>query len=179
MRKNFISENECIMYIIKNVFGANSKETAVSLEDVINKGIELGYTEDWPIDHVGHPWYPHVSLMMGIGCESAVMENEEKSLHRFKMRTDKGTMAYGYYVDNSSIHSTPNKKVNNVINRHHHVVHTPIRPVVVNETFNLGNGRNLSKSWVLEHPKQASKIYSGYPEVVQYLKDNNLMVAMA
>ena len=44
---NTMNDNDKIMNIISKVFNATSPETAVSLEQVIEKGIELGVAEDY------------------------------------------------------------------------------------------------------------------------------------
>ena len=45
---NTMNDNEKIMNIISKVFNATNPETAVSLEQVIEKGIEMGVAEDYP-----------------------------------------------------------------------------------------------------------------------------------
>ena len=45
---NTMNDNEKIMNIISKVFNATSPETAVTLEQVIEKGIEMGVAEDYP-----------------------------------------------------------------------------------------------------------------------------------
>lgn len=107
MKHNFYSleENDKIMRTIERVLGATSRETAVSLEEVIEKGIELGITETYPRGKAdGHPWYPRTSVMMGVGSFNAVVANEEKHLHRAKMRKEGGRAKMYYWVDRTRNH---------------------------------------------------------------------------
>lgn len=56
---NTMNDNDKIMNIISKVFNATSPDTAVTLEQVIEKGIEMGVAEDYPRGKEdGHPWYP-------------------------------------------------------------------------------------------------------------------------
>ena len=66
MRFADTTDNDNIVKIIKE-FGAISKETAITLEQVIDKGIQDGLCEIYPRGGKdGHPWYPRVSLIMGV-----------------------------------------------------------------------------------------------------------------
>ena len=49
--KKFIYENDKIIYIIRDVFGASSADNAVTMEQIIAKGIELGLTKDRQIEN--------------------------------------------------------------------------------------------------------------------------------
>ena len=102
---NSMNDNDKIMNIISKVFNATTPETAVSLEQVIEKGIEMGVAEDYPRGKEdGHPWYPHTSVMMGVGSPSAVMNWEEIHLHRKKMHKTDGKTCFFYWVDRTKVH---------------------------------------------------------------------------
>lgn len=103
------TENEKIMWLIGVYFNSKSEDDLISLKRVINKGIELGLCDDWPRNqHDGHPWYPRVATMMGVGGETAVHNNEEPSLHRAKRNfvdmDGENTNAYVYWVDTTKRH---------------------------------------------------------------------------
>lgn len=108
MRTSFyysLNENEKIMNIIEKVFNATSPETAVSMEQIIDKGIALGVTYSYPRGRAdGHPWWPRTSLMAGVGSEAAVMENEEKHLFRQKMSKNGSRVKMYYWVDRTKDH---------------------------------------------------------------------------
>ena len=102
---NTMNDNEKIMNIISKVFNATNPETAVTLEQVIEKGIEMGVAEDYPRGKEdGHPWYPHTSVMMGVGSPTAVMNWEEIHLHRKKMHKTDGKTCFFYWVDKTKTH---------------------------------------------------------------------------
>ena len=99
-----MNDNEKIMYIIEHVFGAVSPETAVTIREVIDLGIENELTEPYPrTGDDGHPWWPRTSVMMGVGSVEAVEANEEPYLHRAILSNIKGK-PYGYWVDHSHKH---------------------------------------------------------------------------
>lgn len=97
----FNNENDKIMFILEHVFEAKNLETAVTLEQVINKGIEMNLCETWPTDHVGHPWYPHTSTMCGIHKTMGTLNgNYECHLHRaFVKKEGHKTKVFVYWVD--------------------------------------------------------------------------------
>ena len=116
--KKFLYEEEKILYIIKDVLGAKSPETGVTMEQVIAKGIELGLTKDNQVDNWegykegDHPWWPTVAPMMGVGPASKVMENEEPYLHRMKVKMDgkqRKSNVMVYWYDRSHRHEVVRK----------------------------------------------------------------------
>lgn len=114
MRANYntsIYENDKIMNIIEKVFNATTPETAVSMEEIINKGIEMGLTFSYPRGRAdGHPWWPRTSVMAGVGSVNAVMENEEKHLFRQKMSKNGGHVKMYYWVDRTREHEVITRK---------------------------------------------------------------------
>lgn len=102
---NRMNDSEKIMYIVEKVFKATSPETAVSMEQIIEKGIEMGIAETYPRGKEdGHPWYPHTSVMMGVGSANAVENWEEPYLHRRKMHKTTGGVCMCYWVDKTKVH---------------------------------------------------------------------------
>lgn len=98
------SLQEKIMFVIEDVLGATSQEKAVDLRTVVDTGIAMGIWEDYPRgSEDGHPVWPCVSVMCGIGSDTAVMNNEEPSLHRGYMRRD-GNKRLFYWVDRTHEH---------------------------------------------------------------------------
>lgn len=117
-RKTFLYENEKILYIIKDVFKANSPDNAVTMEQIIAKGIELGLTKDNQIENWegykdgDHPWWPTIAPMMGVGSATAVSENEEPYLHRMKVKREGGKRKSNvmvYWYDRSHKHEVVRK----------------------------------------------------------------------
>lgn len=107
---NKMNDSEKIMYIISKVFNATSPETSVTMEQVIEKGIEMGIAEDYPRGKEdGHPWYPHTSVMMGVGSPEQVMMWEEIYLHRKKMHKNNQRSVFFYWVDRSKVHQVVRK----------------------------------------------------------------------
>lgn len=97
----FNNENDKIMFIIEHVFEAKSLETAVTLEQVIEKGIEMNLCETYPRGKEdGHPWYPHTSTMCGIHQNGTGNGNYEPYLHRaFVKRDGSKVKTFVYWVD--------------------------------------------------------------------------------
>lgn len=191
MRTRFYSihENEKIMNIIENVLGATSPATAVSMETIVNKGIELGATEFYPRGRKdGHPWWPRTSVMMGVGAPNAVAENEELHLHRQKMYQNSKRPKMCYWVDRTSEHAivhrdskasgskTSQEPVKNVI------INSPV-PVgfttlpaterfkyyeksypgsfALVQTISTGEIKVISRDWINKNPEKFMELYGG------------------
>lgn len=115
----FMYENEKILYIIKDIFNARTPETAVTMEEIIGKGIEMGLTSDHQVENWegykegDHPWWPVMAPMMGVGSVEAVMENEEPYLHRQKVQrvneSGRKTNVMVYWYDRSHRHEVVRK----------------------------------------------------------------------
>ena len=99
----FSNENDKIMFIVEKVFGAKDIETAVTMEQVIEKGIEMNLCETYPRGKQdGHPWYPHTSTMCGIHKDGTGNSNYECYLHRkFVKRPASKVKTFVYWVDKS------------------------------------------------------------------------------
>lgn len=95
------TDNDRIMFLIEKVFNANSLETAITMEQVIEKGIEMNLCETYPRGKEdGHPWYPHTSTMCGIHKDGTLNGNYECYLHRaFVKRNGSKTKVFVYWVD--------------------------------------------------------------------------------
>lgn len=86
--------------------GAFSMETAVDVNKIVAKGIELGLTTRDAIygKNNHHRWSPRISVMMGVSTKNEVIAaREEPSLHRKMMKTD-GGMNYHYWIDTTKDH---------------------------------------------------------------------------
>lgn len=95
----FDNEDDAIMYIIEHALGADSKENAVTLDEIINMGIKRHCCWERPRDgKSGHPWSPRISVMMGIGTELQTKNRKQGHLFREK-RTLNGKSIYYYWVD--------------------------------------------------------------------------------
>ena len=104
------SDNDKIMYVIEDVLGATSPKTSVSMKTIIAHGIDLHLCDPYPRNgHDGHPWYPHTSVMAGVGSETARAAIEEPYLHRDKMKKGNGRACFHYWVDRSHQHEVVQK----------------------------------------------------------------------
>ena len=108
----YMTESEKILSILE-VLGAVSPETAVTTEKMIDKGIELGATEDmftenWHGHKEGdHPWWLLLAPMSGVGPEGEVEKYNVPFLHRQKISSEKNgrkTKVYVYWYDESFKH---------------------------------------------------------------------------
>lgn len=97
----FNNENDKIMFILEHVFEAKSLETAVTTEQVIEKGIEMKLCETYPRGKEdGHPWYPRTSTMSGIHEDGTGNGNYESYLHRALVKRDGyKNKVFVYWVD--------------------------------------------------------------------------------
>lgn len=103
------NDSDKIMYVVEHILGAISPDTSVDMRTIVETGIEAGLTHDYPRGREdGHPWWPHTSVMMGVG-ENA--ENwEEIHLHRQMMsKNGKGKAMY-YWVDRTRRHKDVSRK---------------------------------------------------------------------
>lgn len=92
---------ENIMFVIGKVLGASSPETSVDASTIIDTGISMDIWETYPRDgHDGHPVWPLLSQMCGIGGTGC---NEEPYLHRANMRKG-GQKRFFYWIDKSYRH---------------------------------------------------------------------------
>ena len=109
---NYLSEDEKILSVLDKM-GAVSPETAVTTEQMVGKGIELGMTKDvftdnWHGHKEGdHPWWLLLAAMSGVGSEEEVAKHNVPYLHRQKVSaTKKGrkTKVMVYWYDESYKH---------------------------------------------------------------------------
>ena len=171
-----LSENDKIMYVIEKVLGAVTEDTAVCLEQVIEKGIELGITEDYPRGKEdGHPWWPRVSLMMGVGSRYAVDANEEFNLHRVKMVKERmpgqrTKASFFYWVDRRRRHESVSRKSKANGSRtfisQYGMKKTEYTESEKNEKvtaspdkFRLVKGKLLSVEWIEKNPEKFRMLY--------------------
>lgn len=173
---NSMNENEKIMNIIEKVFKATNPETSVTLEQVIEKGIEMGVAEDYPRGKEdGHPWYPRTSVMMGVSDNvNALMENEEFHLHRRKMRKNGKGCAFFYWVDRTKMHKTVKRNQKAEGNKdvaksnYSFTYNSPVpgTPEMMQKTmaenpgkFRMVNGKLVSEDWIAKNPDKFQRMY--------------------
>ena len=172
-------DNEKILYIIKDVLGASSVENAVTMEEVIAKGIEMGLTSDHQIQNWegykqgDHPWWPVVAPMMGIGSAEAVSQNEEPYLHRQKVQrtleSGRKSNVMVYWYDRSHKHEVVRKSNKSAGKKKSAAVQAPVvmetrvtftpeqmeAKVAQNpDKYMISNGRLLLKAFVKTHPEK-------------------------
>ena len=109
---NYLSEPEKILSVIDRM-GAVSPETAITAEQMVGKGIELGMTKDVFTEHWhghengDHPWWLLLASMCGVGSEEEVAKNNVPHLHRKKVKmvkNDRKTNVMVYWYDESYTH---------------------------------------------------------------------------
>lgn len=173
--RHFIDDNEKIMYIIEKVLNARTPETGVTMEQIIAKGLELGLAMDYPRNLVGdHPWFPRMTIMMGVSKAGNIAEHEEPYLHRQRMRRNSKVLAYHYWVDKSHRHAILDKDDSPSMKKE--VVYNPSPvPVGMNEMtaeekfsyyetacpgkYLLVAGRIVSVEWALKHAEKFNELY--------------------
>lgn len=172
---NTMNDNDKIMNIISKVFNATSPETAVTLEQVIEKGIEMGVAEDYPRGKEdGHPWYPHTSVMMGVGSPNAVMNWEEVHLHRRKMHKTNGKACFYYWVDKSKTHqvvrrSSKAEGLRQAVKSTYQALPQVKVPLTMAEKiakmeanpgmFRLVGDKLISEAWIKNNPEKFLSLY--------------------
>ena len=109
---NHLSESEKILSVLDKL-DAVSPETAVTTEQMVAKGIELGmtkdiFTENWHGHKEGdHPWWLLLAAMSGVGSEEEVAKYNVPHLHRQKVSAVKNgrkTKVMAYWYDESYEH---------------------------------------------------------------------------
>lgn len=112
MNYNNLNESEKILSVLDKM-GAVSPETAVTTEQMVGKGIELGMTKDVFTDnwhgHLegDHPWWILLAAMSGTGSEEEVAKYNVPHLHRKKVKMVKNgrkTNVMVYWYDESYTH---------------------------------------------------------------------------
>lgn len=174
----FSNENDKIMYVIEKIFGAKSLETAVTMEQVVEKGIELGLCETYPRGKKdGHPWWPRTSVMCGVGSVNAVMANYEKYLHRQMVRKSNGKgKVMVYWVDKTKAADIISRK-NKVTGSQ--VVAVKVAPVITETRksyteeemerkmmenpgkYVMYNGKLYSREFAIKHPEKFNSMVIG------------------
>lgn len=173
-----MEENDKIVFITEHVLGAVNEKTAVTMEQIIEKGIELGVTEDYPRGKEdGHPWFPRTSVMMGVGSKTAVESNEQLHLHRKKMKKTSGGTAMFYWVDWKNPHEHVTRfsdaEGTKKVSKKESVKPVVVESRVIHQTFEqmkekvsqhpdqfrMVNGKLISESWLQSHPDKALKLY--------------------
>lgn len=112
MNYNYLSDSENILIVLDKM-GAVSPDTAITTEEIVEKGIELGMTKDvftdnWHGHKEGdHPWWLLLAPMSGVGSETEVAKHNVPHLHRQKvqrMKNGRKTNVMVYWYDESYTH---------------------------------------------------------------------------
>lgn len=112
MNYNYLSDSENILIILDKM-GAVSPETAITTEEIVGKGLELGMTKEVITDHWhghkegDHPWWILLAGMSGVGSEEEVAKYNVPHLHRKKVKRVKNgrkTNVMVYWYDESHTH---------------------------------------------------------------------------
>lgn len=165
---NHMTEDEKILAMV-DILGAVSPETAVTMEQMIAKGIEVGATtdyfrENWHGYQEGdHPWWQKVAPMMGVGTREEVAEHNVPHLHRKQskeMKNGRKTNVMRYWWDETKEH----KVVIREKAKPEPVVTTTFKKFTLNEmkrkmeenpgVYVILNGRLYKKDFVLNHPEK-------------------------
>lgn len=181
-------DNEKILYIIKDVLGASSVENAVTMEEVIAKGIEMGLTSDHQIQNWegykqgDHPWWPVVAPMMGIGSAEAVSQNEEPYLHRQKVQrileSGRKSNVMVYWYDRSHKHEVVRKSNKSAGRKKSAAIQTPVvmetRVAFTPEQMEAKVAQNPGKYMIIDGKLYNKEFVRNHPE-----KFNEMSVAIA
>lgn len=172
-----MDEDEKILAMVE-LLGANSPETAVTMEQIIAKGIETGATDDyfrenWHGYKEGdHPWWQKVAPMMGVGTIEEVRAHDCPHLHRRQvkeMKGDRKTNVMRYWLDETMTHKQVirQKKVKAKVNALPEIppMETRFRgeagaqqKAKENPDWIAINGRVYSKKFILEHPEKFNEV---------------------
>ena len=168
----FSNENDKIMFLIEHVFEAKNLETAITMEQIVEKGIEMNLCETYPRGKAdGHPWYPHTSTMCGIHKEGTGNKNYEPYLHRaFIKRPETKRKVFVYWIDKSKVAPVVTRNQKEVTRQAKVVERTP---VIIRETkgqftpeqmdqkvkenpgmFIILNNRLYLREFVINHPEK-------------------------
>lgn len=165
-----MSEDEKIIFIIEKIFCATDQDTSVTMEQVIEMGIKLGYTEDYPRGKEdGHPWIPRTSVMMGVGSDSAIQKHEVFELHRKKLKREGRYACFFYWVDRSKKHRMVCRKEKAQDQAKPVILYGSKTQLTQVEKENRVNqcpdnylmigGKLISKTWADAHPSKFQRLY--------------------
>jgi hypothetical protein len=166
-----MDEDEKILAMVE-LLGANSPETAVTMEQIIAKGIETGATgdyfrENWHGYKEGdHPWWQEVAPMMGVGTIEEVRAHDCPHLHRRQvkeMKGDRKTNVMRYWIDESMTHkqvirqkkvkkNAPLPEVKGLPTRF--VGEAAEQKAKTNPDYVVIRGKLMSRSFILAHPER-------------------------
>lgn len=185
MNYNTMTESDKILHIL-DIMGAVSPETAVSTEQMVDKGIEEGatkdiFTENWHGHKEGdHPWWLLLASMSGVGSEEEVNKNNEPHLHRKKVKMEKNgrkTNTYVYWYDESTVHEITytgkeylaklqkQEEVKRILEYTKNMPKTKEEAMARNEAdpnIIRIDDKHVLKSWLIAHPDKAMQIYGGW-----------------
>lgn len=176
--KNLDADDK-ILFIIKDVLNACDLDSAVTMEQVIEKGIELGLTKDYITENWegykkgDHTWWPKVAAMSGVGTKAELDAHEVPHLHRKKVRKNKvnrKSSVMVYWYDPNHKHTVVLKK--DKVNKKVAVIPT-IPDRYIEETleqkqaicdanpgkYMMIGTKRISIEWITNNPEKAKALY--------------------
>lgn len=197
---NTMSEEEKILHIL-DIMGAVSPETAVTTEDLVDKGIQEGATEDvfteyWHGHKEGdHSWWFLLASMSGTGSEEEVAKHNTPHLFRKKVSATKNgrkTNVYVYWYDETQTHEInytgkeykekmrkeeeARKRWEDIKNKPSTLAEAQKLTAQNPENLNI-NGKYIPKWWFKKYPEKGKELYGEWlmsnPEVYTELYGNS------
>ena len=126
LNSRYMSEDDKIITVTRDYLNATSRETAVTMEEIIAKAIEVGFTTDcWNgvrgkegYLKADHPWWFNAPIIAGVGTKEQLANHEDVHFHREyskeKMNerstregddNDRITNVFRYWYDGNSFHT--------------------------------------------------------------------------
>lgn len=127
----YMSEDDKIITVTRDYLNATSKETAVTMEEIIAKAIEVGFTTDCWLGVRGkegymkgdHPWWFNAPIIAGVGTKEQLANHEDVHFHRDSSQEkmnerstrdgdddDRMTTVFRYWYDGNSFHTPKVRK---------------------------------------------------------------------
>lgn len=170
---NGMNEDDKILVMI-DLLGAVSKDTAVTMEQIIAKGIETGATEDYfrenwhGYKNGDHPWWQKITPMVGVGTENEVANHDVPGLHRHQvkeMKGDRQTNVMRYWFDETHRHEvvirkkTPKNSVSEIKgNEIRFRGEAAEKKAQENPEYIALNGKVYSRKFILGHPEKFTAV---------------------
>jgi len=121
-----MSEDEKIITVVRDYLNATSQATAVTMEEIIAKAIEVGFTTDcWNgvngkkgYMNADHPWWFNGPVIAGVGTKEQLANHEDVHFHRAASKEKMNervtredddntrlTTVFRYWYDGNSFHT--------------------------------------------------------------------------